>query len=371
MKKLTRITSLMLALIILVPGISMAATPDEKMPTADISFIESVLDVIENEYPFEYDEEELILGGVKGMLQTLDPNSNYYTRDEARFLMETTEGEVVGIGIVMELKNGYVRVKEVLKGHPADKAGIKEDDVLSEVDGISIIGKTLPQISSMVKGDDGTEVKMKVNRDGKFLDFKLKREKIKINPVHHRIIDGEIGYVEIDDFTKSTSKYLKVALEDMEKRNINKLILDLRNNPGGLLYEAVNVSDLLLPEGDIVHIRRKSGYETIKSEGHKNKKYEMVVLVDGGTASASEIVAGAIQDRKLGVLVGTQTYGKGTVQNLLPITDGSIVKLTVAEYLTPNKISINKTGIKPDYEVENTKTEDMQYKKAIELLKNN
>lgn len=370
-----RIVSLALAIMMLIPSISFGAAPQpnevvqDNTPKADMLFFKSTLEMIKQKYPFEVDEDALIRAGVKGMLRELDPNSDYYTREEAEMFRVLTQGEVVGIGIVMEYREeGYIVIKEVLSGNSAEKAGLKKGDIIVSIDDEPVLGKTLDEVSAAIKGKKGTNLKMTVKRGEEFKDFNVQRQSIVINPVHTKVLEGNIGYISIDEFSQNLSKHLEKSLKELEEQKINKIILDLRSNPGGLLDEAVNVAGLLLPDGVVTHIRYKDRLETIKS-GNGNKKYELVVLVDGGTASASEIVAGAIQDRKLGTIIGTQTYGKGTVQSLLPVNDGSLMKLTIAEYLTPNKRSINGIGITPEIVIENTIDEDLQLQKAIELLK--
>ncbi len=363
MKK--RFVSMVLIVGLLIPSFGWA----EAVPKADINFLNSTFEMIKEKYPFELDEDKIVKGGVKGMLQALDPNSNYYTKEEAEALLTMTKGEIVGVGVVIELTNGYIRIREVIEEHPAKKAGIKEGDILVSIDDLSIIGMTLEEVSSMIKGKPNTEVKLRVNRQGKEMDFTLKRESIEINPVKSKVLDGKTGYIKIDEFSHNMSKSVKKSLNNFDNKGIKKVIVDLRNNPGGLLTEAVKLSNMFVPEGDIVHVRYKDYTETIKST-NKNPKYEVVVLVNEYSASASEIFAGAIKDRKVGKIVGKSSYGKATVQSLLPITDGSLVKLTIAEYLTPSKKSINKIGVKPDYEIENKNDslEDLQLKKAVELL---
>lgn len=365
-----RIISMILAITIMVPGFALAEKPvREESPKVDFNFLYSTFQIINKKYPFEVDNDKIIKGAVKGMLQTLDENSNYYPKEEAENFLGLTEGKIVGIGVVIELTNGRVIINEILKGNAAEKSGLQVGDVIAEVDGESIIGKTLSEVSSMLKGQEGTKVKVKINRDGKFHEYEIIRKSIEINPIKSKILEGNIGYISIDEFTFNMSKKLEATLKEMDKKNVKKIIIDLRNNPGGLLSEAVNMANLFIPAGDVVHIRYKDYTETLKSN-LKNPKYEIAVLVNEHSASASEIFAGAVKDRKAGTIIGTRTYGKSTVQSLLDITDGSIVKLTIAEYLTPNKLSIHKKGIEPNILVENNNPNiDLQLQKAIEVLK--
>lgn len=372
-----KIIAILLAIVILIPGTQFSyATAEtleviqeeETIKDADLEFLESVLDMIHERYPFETDEDKLIKGGVKGILQTLDPHSDYYTKEEAETLMSMTTGEIVGIGVVIELKDGLINVREVFKDSPAEKAGIKQDDKIVSINYESLLGLTLPEVSSRIKGEKGTSVKITVFRGEEYVDFEMVRKEIKINPVQFEILEGNIGYMSIDEFSYDLSKYTELAFKDMDQKGSKGLILDLRDNPGGLLNEAIKLSRKLVPKGDIVHIRYKDRMETIESKLER-PKYKIMVLVNENSASASEIVAGAIKDRGVGKLVGSRTYGKATVQSIMPITDGSIVKMTIGEYLTPSKEPINGIGIEVDYEVKNTGTEDLQLKKAVELLK--
>lgn len=372
-----RFLSVILASIILISGTGVsyatAQTLEEVVREretvgADIEFLNSVLEMINDRYPFQVSEDELIKGGVKGILRTLDPHSDYYTKEEAESLMSMTTGEIVGIGVVIELADGMINIRQVIEGSPAEKAGIQENDKIVSVNYESLLGLTLPEVSNRIKGKVDTGVKITVARGEGYMDFDVVRKAIKINPIKFEILNGNIGYMEIDEFSYGLSKYTQMAFMEMDQRGSKKLILDLRNNPGGLLNEAIKLSDTLLPVGDIVYVRYKDNMETYKSKTN-GKDYKIIVLVNENSASAAEIVAGAIKDRGAGKLVGKRTYGKATVQSMMPITDGSIVKMTIGEYLTPGKEPINGIGIEVDYEVKNTGTEDMQLKKAIELIR--
>lgn len=359
-----------LAALILMPNIVLgAAVPKEQTPKVDFNFLYSTYQIINNKYPFELDNDKIIKGAVKGMLESVDENSSYYTKEEAENFNTLTEGETVGVGMVMTYQEGKVIISELMNGYPAKSSGLQVDDEIIGINGVSTGGKTLTQVSSEIKGEVDTKVKIKVRRSGKELEYEIKREKIQINPINVKVLEGNIGYISIDEFTYGMSEKIKTELVGMDQKGVKSIVIDLRNNPGGLLSEATNMANLFIPKGDIVHIRYKNEFETIKSHLEK-QKYEIAVLVNGGSASASEIFAGAVQDRKAGTIIGTQTYGKGTVQSLMPITDGSLVKLTIAEYLTPNKRSINKKGITPDIVVENTNLNtDLQLRKAMEVLK--
>lgn len=371
-KKGFRILVLILVLTLITPIVANAQVQvniQEEEYKADLTFFEDVLSLIKDSYPFETDESELIITAVKAMLKSLDPYSDYYTKEEAEGLYGSLLGNFSGIGMYIEDKDGYISVVSPIKGQPAEKAGIKAGDLIISVDDIDIKDMGVNKVSSMIKGPVGTTVKLKVKRGEEILTFEVTRKIIEISPVHYEIMEGNIGYISLDDFSSKATEEIKKALVEFDSKGIKKVILDLRDNPGGLFDEAISIGQLFVPGGSLVYVKDKDGsmkkYESRLGE----QKYELVVLVNGNSASASEILAGAIKDRKAGILVGTQTFGKALVQSLIPITDGSLIKLTTAVYLTPNKTLINGVGIEPDYIVENDGFEDLQLKKAIELLK--
>lgn len=364
-----KIISLLLALILLIPNIAVAQLNiAAEEPAADMSFFAEILNLIEQDYPFEVDKSKLIEAGVKGMLQSVDPYSTYYTKEEAKEIFSDINGTFVGIGVYIEGKDGYVNIVSTIKGQPAEKAGIKKDDLIIAVEDIDIKGLELDKVSSMIKGEEGTTVKLKIKRGEKILTFKVKRESITINPVSYGIIENNIGYISLTNFNTRATSEMKNALAFFESKGIKKIILDIRDNPGGLFYQAIEISKLFVPKGDIVHQKAKNKALVTHKSFKDGKEYQLVVLVNKNSASSSEILAGAIKDRKAGILVGTQTFGKGIIQSFIPITGGSLVKLTTAEYLTPNKISIHGIGIEPDIVIENN-TLDLQLEKAIEILK--
>ena len=363
-----RIISLFLVILLIVPNLAFAGVEPIQEPKVDIVFFYEILKHIENRHPFDIEENTLIRGGLKGMLQSVDPYSNYYTPEEAEKLYQSISGEFSGIGVYIEEKDGYINIKDTIKGQPAEKAGLKKDDLIIGVGEKDIKDLEISKVSSLIKGPVGTKVKLKVKRGEKTLTMQVTRETVCVDPVEYKILESNIGYIELKEFTEQASKGVNKALTAFDNQNVKKIILDLRNNPGGLLSESVSISRLFVPKGPIVHIREKNTALITYASTLQKPKYELVVLVNENSASASEIVAGAIKDRKAGKLVGTKTYGKGTVQSMMPFSDGSMLKLTIAEYLTPNKTSINGIGIQPDYKVENTEV-DLQLKKAIEILK--
>lgn len=357
-----------LILVLIAPTFAVAdGTVKESQADAEL-FLE-VLDYIKENYPFEIEERTLIESALKGMLQSVDPYSNYYTPEEASSMYKSLLGTFSGIGVYIEEKDGYINVNRTIKGQPAEKAGIKKDDLIIMVNDIDVEGLGLEKVSSMIKGPTGTTVSITVKREDKLQKFSIIRDTITISPVYSEILEGNIGYIQLEDFNSQATIEMKKALADFDNKKVNKIILDLRDNPGGLLNQAISIGKLFISKGPIVHIRESNNEITTHSSDLVKSKYKLVVLVNENSASASEILAGAIKDRKAGILIGTKTFGKGIVQSLNPVIDGSLVKLTTAEYLTPNKISIHGKGIEPDIKVENTETEDLQLKKAIGELK--
>ncbi len=339
-------------------------------PQKDIQFIIETIEYVKDNYPFEVEEEELINNAVKGILQGLDPYSDYYTREEAGRLLTTITGSYVGIGLYIGERDGYIEVISVIKSSPAERAGIEAGDLIVSIDGKDIKDMTAEEASNLIRGPEGSTVNIGILRKGKSkpIYFNVPRESIILNPIEYEILEDDIGYIRIYDFNPYTTKYLKEALGKIDEKGIDKLIIDLRDNPGGLLNQALSVSRLFVPEGPILHVRQKNKPLRTYYSTLKEPKYQLVVLVNENTASASEIFAGAVQDRKAGVIIGAKTYGKGIIQTLYPLEDGSLIKMTTAEYLTPNQNSIHNTGIQPDIIVENKRNDDLQLKKAITTL---
>lgn len=373
-KRGLRIFVLILVLALISPTIANAQAEikvdiQEQTYKADLIFFEEVLNLIKYNYPFQVEEDDLIITAIKAMLKSLDPYSDYYTKEEADSLYDSISGNFSGIGLYIEAKDGYISVVSPIKGQPAEKAGVKAGDIIISVDDIDIKDMGVEKVSSMIKGPEGTTVKLTIKRGEETLTFKITRKLIEINPVEYEILEGNIGYIRLDEFSSNATREIKKALSEFKNKGIEKIILDLRDNPGGLLNEAISIGQLFVPAGPIVYVKDKSGYLKKYESNLWDSNYKLVVLVNERSASASEILAGAVKDRKAGILVGTKTFGKALVQSLIPVNDGSLIKITTAVYLTPNKTLINGVGITPDYIVENDGFEDLQLKKAIELLK--
>lgn len=363
---------LLLIVTLLVPNFVVAEAQPIYVETeqqSDLLFFEEIFNLVKSSYPFEVDDSKLIEAALKGMLQSIDPYSNYYTKEEAESTFAPIYGTFTGIGVYIEEKDGYINVVNTIKGQPAEKAGMKKDDLIISVNDADIKGIGLDKASAMIKGPKGTKVKIGIKRGDKILTFDIVRDTITINPVKYEILENNIGYILIEEFNSQTTTEVKKALNVFDQKKITKVILDLRDNPGGLLNEALSITRLFVPAGPILHVKEKNKELVTHRSLLLKSKYKLAVLVNGNSASASEIVAGAIKDRKAGTLIGTKTFGKGIIQSLISISDGSIVKLTTAEYLTPNKTSIHGKGIEPNIIIENTEKEDLQLNKAIEILK--
>lgn len=326
--------------------------------------------IVEEDYYQDVDQEKLILGAEKGLMQSLgDPYSEYYTKEEFNLLKEQTQGSFVGIGIYMTGNDeDNVVVKSVIKDYPAEKSGLKSGDIILKVDGEKVKYSQSSLAASKIKGKAGTSVVLTIKRDGKQFDVTVKREEIVVASVKSEVKDDNIGYVQITSFDKNTYKEFKQAVNSLQKKNVKSLIIDLRDNPGGLLDVCVDIADYLLGEGTIVYTKDNNGDTQYYKSDEKKVDLPIVVLINENSASASEILTAAIVDNKAGIAVGTTSYGKGLVQSVREFNDGTGYKLTTAQYYTPNGDYINKQGIKPNI-VE--KNKEKQLDRAIEYIKKN
>lgn len=349
------ITALLLITIFSLTPITygLAADGNLQIPS-DIKFLHDLKSFVRNNYVEDVSDLELMRGSIKGMVEALDdPYSEFYTPEAFKEFHETTSGNFGGIGVVIIMRDNYVTAVSVLDGSPAERAGVRPGDKIVQVDGKDVTKMTLNDVSKLLRGQKGTKVEIGVlrNNSKQILKFKIDREIIEINPIEYEILEDGIGYLKISEFNEHTVENLDKALDTFKKNGVKGIVLDLRNNPGGILDQAIRVATRFVPEGPIVHVVSKHG--KIKTYHSKTKPYpfELVVLINGGSASASEIVAGAIKDRNIGTLVGETTFGKATVQRTLDLGPIGGVKLTIGRYTTPNDTDINKTGIKPDIEV--------------------
>lgn len=320
--------------------------------------LEDIQSLIDKNFYFEDDEQSKQDGIIKGYMEGLDdPYSVYYTAEEYASFRESTEGEYVGVGVQVQQASDtkIITVVKVFDG-PAKEAGIKTDDIITEVNGEDISDQDIDTVVDKIKGQEGTDVTLTIYRssDAQDHEFTMKRKKVENPTVEYKMLDHNVGYIEVSSFYEVTASQFKAAVEDLDKQGMEGLIVDLRNNGGGLLETAVDMLDYMLPEGKIVYTEDKDGNVTSEYNSTNDEQFTkpLAVLVNGYSASASEIFAGAIKDYGIGTLVGTNTFGKGIVQRIFELEDGSAIKLTIAKYFTPNGNDIHKVGIKPDVEIE-------------------
>ncbi|MCD6199970.1 MAG: S41 family peptidase [Deltaproteobacteria bacterium] len=331
----------------------------------------SVLDLVQRNYVEEIPPKKLIYGAVQGMLKSLDPHSSFMKPEDYKELQIETKGSFTGIGIEISLKDGILTVVSPIEGTPAYKAGLKANDKILKIEGKTTKNMTLIESVKLLRGAKGTDVTISIYREGwrRLKDITLTRDVIPIQSVRSRILEDGYGYIRVSNFQNKTTFELKKALRELEKgKGLKGLVLDLRNNPGGLLDQAVKVADVFLEKGLVVYTDGRIEEQKMRFEAHPNKhhhKYPIAVLVNEGSASASEIVAGALQDHKRAIILGVQTFGKGSVQTIIPLEDGSAVRLTTARYYTPNGRSIQAKGIEPDIEVPYTLQEKPKEKDKI------
>lgn len=335
--------------------------------------------LIDRYYIGDVDETDLSEGVYKGYIEGLgDPYSVYYDEEETKQMSESLSGEFGGVGALMsqDRETGVITVLQVYDGSPAQEAGMRDGDTLYKVEGEEVTGEDLSDVVSKVKGEKGTQVTLTVLRadTGDEEELTITRDTIEAQTVSHEMKENNVGYIRITEFDTVTYEQYKEALEDLEDQGMERLIVDLRSNPGGNLDTVCDILDLMLPEGLIVYTEDKNGErEEYTSDEENQFDKPLVVMMNGYSASASEIFAGAIQDYGLGQVVGTQSYGKGVVQSVFDLQDGTSVKLTIAEYFTPNDRSIDGEGITPDVEVEyqydeNNPDADNQLEKAMEVV---
>ena len=314
-------------------------------------------ELIDEEYLDEKDESSLREGLYAGLLAGLkDPYSTYYTAEQYKELNTSNEGSYVGIGAVLQKDDtGGAKIIQLYEGGPGEQAGLKKGDVIKAVDGADVTDKETSDIASMVRDSEKDSVMLTIQRENeeKPRDVKVEIRDVEIQTVSHEMLSGDTGYIRISEFSEVTSDQYKKAFADLKEQGMKKLVVDLRDNPGGLLTAVCGVLRQILPEGLIVYTEDKNGKrEEENCDGKNELDMPLAVLVNGNSASASEIFAGAVKDYGIGMIVGTTTYGKGVVQTIQPLTDGSAVKITIAKYFTPKGNDINKKGITPDVEAE-------------------
>ena len=357
--------------------------------TKDLNVMESyssVLDTLKADYYGKsIKEREITYSAIRGMLHALgDPFTRFLDPDSYKQMREENEGNFTGIGAQLETnKKGRIFIKEPLPDSPAILAGVKSNDVILAVDGKIIKDLDVNEVVKLIRGPEGTKVKLTLERPGKTkpIVITIVRKLVQFQMVRYKMLDdkNKIGYVRLYQFNEQSDIQFDKALAQLEKKNMKGLVFDLRGNPGGLLQIAVEIGSRFIESGPVVIIQERGGQKNplyVEEDKHNHKRYPLVVLVDKSSASASEIVSGAIKDDGVGTLVGTTTFGKGRVQTIIPMADGSAVAITTAKYLTPKGIDIHKKGIKPDVEIEandnfdpNDPSTDVQLSKGIQVLK--
>ena len=356
LKKSRRIIQLILLCSLLLQN-NVFGVEEQKQQEDTYHYLETfanILSILQENYVDELQAREAIEGAIDGLLLSLDPHSSYLKPESYKEFQNETNGSFTGIGIEITLRDGIVTVISPIQDTPAQKAGVKARDKIIKIDGVLTKGKTLFDAVKMLRGAKGTEVTISIYRDGlkDLMDYTLVRESIPVSSVKSFTIVPGFSSIRIANFQRNTTKEVKKHLAQLQKVSpLQGLILDLRNNPGGLLDQAVNISDLFLEEGLIVYTRGRKNNQDLSFEASDNAAqtdFPIVVLVNEGSASASEIVAGALQDHHRAVVVGTQTFGKGSVQTIIPLADGAGLRMTTARYYTPSGRSIQATGITPD-----------------------
>lgn len=340
--------------------------------------------IIDKYYLGEVDEAKLEEGAIKGYIEGLDDQyTEYISKEEMKNYLDETKGNYVGIGVYMvkNTEKNMIQVLATIKGSPAEEQGIQPGDLIKSVDGIEYTADDLSMIATKIKGDEGISVKLEIVRGSEIINYEFARKIIVVNQVEGKVINDNIGYIQISSFDEETSKQFKQKYEELQAQNIKGLIIDLRNNGGGIVSEALNIADFIADKDSVLLYEvDKNQKETIKkAKENPLVTVPVVVLVNKNSASSSEILCGALKDLGKAKIVGTKTYGKGVIQEILTLPDGSGLKITTEEYQTPNRNKINKIGIEPDEVVElpesvncilNVKEEeDTQLQKAIEILK--
>lgn len=329
------------------------------------------MQVVKSRYVEDVPVDTLMAGSIKGMVNSLnDPHSIYMDAKMYKQFMIETEGSFGGVGIVIGTKDKQLTVIAPIEGTPGEKAGIKSGDQIIKIDGQDTKELALDEAVNKIRGPEGSKVVLTIMRDQEAQDYTLTRSNIQIKTVAGKMLDNNMGYIRISMFNENTGNDFVQKLQELEKQGLKSLVLDLRDNPGGLVDECVKVAGQFVPKGPVVSIVTRDGRRETHSSNLEAAKYPVAILVNGGSASASEIVAGAAQDTGSGILIGTKTYGKGSVQTVIRLDDGSAIKLTIAKYLTPKDRAINGVGIEPDIKVElpENRERDVQLDKAIEVL---
>lgn len=346
--------------------------------------LEKYREIIDKYYLGEVDEEKLKEGAIKGYIEGLgDPYTEYISKEDMENYLDDTMGNFVGIGIYMIKNTDYDRIQvlSTIKGSPAEKVGVQAGDLILTVDGVEYKADDMTTASNNIKGEEGTKVTIELLRGTETIKYEITREKVKVNQVEGKVLSNNIGYIKFTSFDETTADDFKAKFEELNKQGIKSLIIDLRNNGGGIVDQALEIADFITDKNSVLLYEvDKNNKETVKkAKIEPIINMPIVILTNENTASASEILAGALKDLEKAKTVGTTTYGKGVIQQILRLSDGSGLKVTIEEYQTPNRNKIHKVGIEPDEKVElpesienvlNVKeSEDTQLQKAIEMLK--
>ena len=336
-----------------------AAGDDGKAMQQALLFAE-VMERVKREYVEPVDDAELLDAAIRGMVSDLDAHSEFLDAEEYRDIRISTTGSYTGIGIEVSTQDGILKVISPMAGSPAARSGIRSGDAIVAVDGEAVEPDSVQDAMNRMRGRAGTRISVTVDRDGEAITHEMRREVIRVSSVHHELLDSAYGYVRVNQFSETTARELSRSIDQMQDENggmLQGLVLDLRNNPGGVLDAAVDVTDLFLDSGIIVSAEGRTADSRFRRSAHRGDILDgsaMIVIVNEGSASASEIVAGALQDHGRALVVGTPTFGKGLVQTVMPLSKGRAIKLTTSRYYTPSGDSIHETGITPDVFVENT-----------------
>ncbi len=332
-----------------------------------IDLFGEVLEKINKEYVDEIDQSESMDSAINGLLQSLDPYSAYMSPEIFNEMQTETSGEFGGLGIEVSMESGVVKVISPIDDTPASRAGVKAGDYIVKINDVQVQGKSLSEAVDLMRGPVGSGIELTIRRRGerKALTFNIIREIIQIQSVKADLLEKNIGYIRLTSFNENSGEQIKKEIEKFEKnKNVNSYILDLRNNPGGLLSQAIKISDFFLDNGEIVSTKSRKKSENRKwfaKQGDLTNGKTLLVLINYGSASASEIVAGALKDHKRAILIGESSYGKGSVQSIIPLKNDGAIRLTVAKYYLPSGKSISEVGVSPDIEI-NEETDDFRIK---------
>ena len=329
------------------------------------------LNILHNKYVEPVDNKKMVETTIKNLVASMgDPHTTYMNGELFKNFMSETKGEFSGIGVVVGQKDGLLTVVAPVEGSPGEQAGVKVGEKILKIDGQEIKDFSLEEAVGKIRGPKGTKVNLTLQAaDSSIRDVEIVRDVIKTKTIAGKMLENDIGYIRISMFSENTAQDFAVKLEELDKLGMKKLVLDLRSNPGGLLDSCVKIANNLIPKGLIVSVVDKDGNKQEYLSKLEKSKYQLVVLVDKGSASASEIIAGAVKDSKAGTIVGQTTYGKGSVQTIIPLDYDSAIKVTIANYYTPSGISINGVGVQPDVVVELKSVADEQLQKALEIIR--